>query len=279
MSGKKLSTSIQRSGFTLVELMVAITIIAILMALTVAAVMAFLRKGPDVLNRTELSELAVAVERFKTDWGFYPPDTIRLCSNRSQYGISDLDKKSLSILGLMYNPLPPNFTNIQWAGPGTSTSLDVTLEGDQALVFFLGGPPDGANPPGLLGGWSTNATDRVDVLNKADRKKGYTFDAKRLKLAPRGTNTAAALFPSYIDAYGKMPYVYFSSKNGYGPANTLGVAPYKQGAKYVNPDTFQIISAGADFTYGPGGVWDPATVPEPGKDDMANFYDKPLGRQ
>jgi hypothetical protein len=43
--------------------------------------------------------------------------------------------------------------------------------------------------------------------------------------------------------------------------------------KYHNPNTFQIICAGYDGKFGPGGVWDPTdpTVTKEGRDDLSNF--------
>jgi len=51
--------------------------------------------------------------------------------------------------------------------------------------------------------------------------------------------------------------------------------------QYVNFATCQIISAGADSTFGPGGTWKPGTAPYvnglPGADDYANFWATGLG--
>jgi hypothetical protein len=106
----------------------------------------------------------------------------------------------------------------------------------------------------------------------------------------------------YLDHYG-TPYYYFSSKNGndyaafgiYRPAlnpsnqprgftNTGGyggMEPFRGAdGKYLNADSFQIISAGRDKFPGPGGVYQagvgdygPAAQ---GGDDLANFHTGPL---
>ncbi len=50
---------------------------------------------------------------------------------------------------------------------------------------------------------------------------------------------------------------------------------------YKRVTNVQIISAGPDRTFGPGGQWTPGTGPwapgQPGYDDLANFHDKYLG--
>jgi hypothetical protein len=88
-----------------------------------------------------------------------------------------------------------------------------------------------------------------------------------------------------------MPYVYFSSggfQNDYHDADAISfshadkttgkVAPYyasKPVKRYYKPDSFQLISAGANARFGPGGAWD-ATVGyalPPGSDDLSNFHE------
>ena len=205
-------TSNRRSGFTLVEILVVIAIIAVLASLILGGVMAFMRKGPEVQNRNDILQISSAMQKFYADYKFYPPDRIRLCSNRSQYGATPLDVQSLACIGHMFPSLPGNFTKIWWDGKAhpNGTNLDFTLEGDQALVFFLGGPPNGASTPALMGGFSTNPTDPVDVANVApNRKKHMDFDLGRLQLVARAGNNAAANFPSYLDSYKKIPFVFF----------------------------------------------------------------------
>jgi len=103
-----------------------------------------------------------------------------------------------------------------------------------------------------------------------------------------------------MDPY-KLPYAYFSSyktTNGYNryfstynnsDCANLGVWPYyptagsgsAPPAKYHNPKSFQIISAGKDNTFGCGTVnsspWSPGNASREMEDDMSNFYDSALG--
>jgi prepilin-type N-terminal cleavage/methylation domain-containing protein len=132
---------------------------------------------------------------------------------------------------------------------------------------------------------------------------------------------------SYLDPYGSRPYAYFTAygkQNGYnryygfglingGTSGSIsdceGVAgelwPYCDrpftdnvtnlpipGVEYYNPTTFQIISAGRDQQFGPGGAptatanipgyfWVPGMpmvgVLAPERDEITNFYDRLLG--
>ena len=69
----------RRGGFTLVELLVVITIIAILFALLSAAAVKLIGKGDEVKLRSEISQLAQAVQAFKQQFSVgYIPDQIYL---------------------------------------------------------------------------------------------------------------------------------------------------------------------------------------------------------
>ena len=95
-----------------------------------------------------------------------------------------------------------------------------------------------------------------------------------------------------------QPYVYFSSsgktKGVYNsqaavPAGTSDCSlipggPYYQAGtnpiRFVEAAKFQIISAGRDGLFGPGGAWSPATaatIVKVGQDDQASFYSFKLG--
>jgi general secretion pathway protein G len=281
-----------RSGFTLIELLVVIAIIAILAALTLAAVIAFLRKGPEVTNRNDILQLSEALQKFKTKYGQYPPSRIRLRQKLASYKppVDQLDQDSISFIeSVMWPNMSPTAT-INWAGYNgavavTMPAAGVVLEGDQCLVFFVGGPPNtGANASAGLMGFSTNPLDPVDKTNP-NRVKFFDFDVGRLF---NRAGSTGSLFPSYHDVYGQQPFVYFSSNkrsNGYDPAGfpSLSIAPFAKDAaktQFYMPDSFQLVSAGADGKFGPGGFWTEAnasTIPVAGRDDIVQFRDRAMG--
>jgi general secretion pathway protein G len=292
----------RRAGFTLIELMVVIAIIVILVALLVTGVWYAIARSKSVGTSSEISQVANSVGAFKAKYGVYPPSRIRLCSNYALYttkptpaanGGPQLDSDSIQFINRMW-PNIGNFTNINWAGNGSA--VDEILEGDQCLVFFLGGIP---NPAGTspqifndFSGFSVNPQDPCP-FSAANQNVGrvgpfFTFSNDRLYLR-NGTN-----FPSFKDYHNlgnaAQPYLYFSAynrKNGYAPSYAmpvLGVSPYYSTVgNYFNPDSFQIISAGGNGLFGPGGQWTPATAEgvykagSPGADDQANFYQPLLG--
>ena len=132
-------------------------------------------------------------------------------------------------------------------------------------------------------GFSTNPLNPVDP--STDRIKFFDFDVGRLF---NRAGSTGSLFPSYHDVYGQQPFVYFSSNkrsNGYDPAGfpSLSIAPFAKDAaktQFYMPDSFQLVSAGADGKFGPGGFWTEAnasTIPVAGRDDIVQFRDRAMG--
>jgi general secretion pathway protein G len=283
-----------RRGFTLIELLVVIAIIAILIGLLLAGVIPLLNKGPALRDRADLSQLDVALkEKFYAKYKFYPPSLLFLANNRALYKdqINALHQASLQYLNRMFPKLDWSGASgpIDWSGGLNKALLDtqgVILQGDQCLVFFLGGIPTTGNGSNATLGFSTN--QRNPSLLGGETFKFYEFQSPRLQ-ALYANNP----FFSFMNSHDPpKPYAYFSSynkTNGYNPFGTvdcapLGVQPYYSATTpapaYYNPNAFQIVSAGADGQFGPGGQWTPAnagSTPQAGLDDISNFYPERLG--
>jgi prepilin-type N-terminal cleavage/methylation domain-containing protein len=227
-----------------------------------------------------------------------------------------------------------NTGGTDWNNDGTITQGDIILEGHHCLVFFLGGIPA---PPGGTNACLGFAADPqfpalASTPGKQRRGPFFEFKARRLirDINPPVAGTGSGNgFYYYLDPYGKGPFAYFSSgRNGndYCDAgNTLltrltdcpslnnGISsqflyPYCSSisatasppVQFVNPNGFQIISAGKDGLFGNMGlgtpalnvgplpatapVWIPAigwglwTPLNPGGDDISNFSTNLLGK-
>jgi prepilin-type N-terminal cleavage/methylation domain-containing protein len=288
-----------RAGFTLVELLVVITIIAILFALTSAAVIKALQKGDEVRTRNEISQLAAAVQAFKTDFAAsYIPDRFVLPPAADPTG------ESLQYVSALWPRISATYlgnttaSRTAWGVGGTGNQVYI-LQGHQTLVFFLGGARDAT---GIPIGFSNSPTDPLDTTSP--NRKGPYFDSfpiGRLKTFNFGSasttspwNTVTAItannttYTSFIDIYGTMPYIYFSAKKATNDYNNLstdqqfGCAPYLQSAtRFVNPSGFQIISAGKNTTFNGGGTAWPGAggtlSTADGYYNVANFYQTLLG--
>jgi hypothetical protein len=182
---------------------------------------------------------------------------------------------------------------IDWNGDGAITTGQAwTLDGGQCLVFWLGGIQ------GTMG-FNSNPTNPGFLGGGAFRQPYFSFNPLRLIPGPAPAGATQG-FPYYRDAYTPgAPYAYFTSypSKGYSttdcnsaafllpipaPPNTY-LVPYQYSpTQFVNANGFQIISAGKDGQFGPGGsFWNPATgygPPTPtfppgpyASDDIANF--------
>ena len=259
-----------RPGFTLIELLVVIAIIGVLVALTTAGVMRVRVTGTRSQVSIEIGQLDAACKAFKAKFGFNPPSKIRLSTNASDYTTAPF-QETTTYLTAMYPKI--NFTTFAASYQALRGSAgSEVLEGNQCLVLFLGGPAFNNNP----NGFSTNPTNPFDTAG--DRVKFYEFQTGRLvKL------NASSPFPSYKDAWTTNVYAYLSSgrrANGYNSPSDcagLGVSPYYTTSGpptvYVNSNTTQIISAGQDGIFGPGGLIDLANPAVSGTaaDDQTNF--------
>ena len=249
----------------------------------------------EIRARTDLAQLQNAVEGFQEDYHVsYLPSRIKLSEagnypQRNQPHMLDFD--SVHYLHKLWPKLDlAAGCRIDWNGDGQCKG-DWVLEGDECLVFFLGGLPSHAGTEAVCLGFADNSHDPTE---RGGKRWGpyYEFRSYRLRdLHGRG-------FFSYLDPHGRgQPYAYFSSYgepagyNRYGGTDcpTLKVWPYaeEQGAtpRFLAPDSFQIISAGPDGQFGPGTdspshTWAPARanlIPTAGRDDQSNFYNRRLG--
>ncbi len=238
------SRSGSRSAFTLVELLVVVLIIAILVSLIGSAVLKAMQKIPEVQTRTEIAEMAVALQAFMSDYNLNepPPSSLILSENISWYGqnqaTNPLAASSWKFLQRVFGKSIMSTPLVDWNGDGVQNG-PWTLQGHQCLVFYLGGIPSnpsnsmtpGAQPAGL--GFSTsnakpsmgsmtidyqaggNPAGLPGALGNMGKRKGPYFTFVTGRLVPSALPTSFGFY-SYLDPWqvktGPMPYVYFSSQ-------------------------------------------------------------------
>lgn len=253
-------------GFTLVELLVVITIIGLLVAIMVPAVSIVLNNTKNARIAMEINSLAQAIEAYKVDAGDYPPDFTDAARVRRHIAKRWQQIPASEVTGILA------YVD---ATPGSRVANE--LDPDEALVFWLGG-----NTKVRL-----KANDVMPFSGTGEPKVYFEFDEGRL------VDLDGDGWMEYSSPYGSgAPYVYFDSRSyagfysgtGYDASSSTDaygiIKPSPRRASvttqddFVNPTTFQIIAAGQDGKFGGGGSTYPdGPYTDSDKDNIANFTD------
>ncbi|GIW82827.1 MAG: hypothetical protein KatS3mg105_4634 [Gemmatales bacterium] len=235
--GKALAPT-RRAAFTLIELLVVIAIIAVLAGLTMSGVMRVYATLDEANNRNGITQLDVALKQLVMKYG-PPPDMMRLGEREG-----DCDPVTRNYLAKMF----PNITRngiwqsgIDWNRNGAIDG-PVTLNDGQTLFFLLAGFQNQ--------GFVFKTNNPVAGTGAVPEWKDSQIDR-------------SSPYWRYTDIYGTP--IRFVSSLSYSPAKG---AYYSATGVPFNPKTFQIISAGRDRQFGPGG---PVPTSGPGADNQTNF--------
>lgn len=257
--------SITQRGFTLVEILVVVSIIVILMAILIPVAMRAISKARDAAIGVELSQLKAALEEYKREHGDYPPSMGQNYLPANRYGtiaerhlLRCYPKMDPAQKDFFYTYIAPQIGNdeaiVFWlatiANDPRAPFKNYSLDSNNLLCFA----PLPGSPAGTAGVYPGPYTRFVH----------YDFDERRIRTLD------ADVLASYGALYARdTPYVYFDSRTYrlHMTQATAGVGacqPYSDAAKvqaslntpvnpdstFVNPNTYQIHCAGQDGNYG-----------------------------
>jgi prepilin-type N-terminal cleavage/methylation domain-containing protein len=145
-SALRIPNSEFRLGFTLVELLIVITVIGILVGLLLPAINGAMSSARELAMRTEMVQIEQAVESFRTEYGFYPPSFEQF--NRSPAG--GVGHPGLSAFLRYLNRIAPSHqesTVFPDVGSGVGgvrivawwNKIGRHLDDQSSLVFWLSG--------------------------------------------------------------------------------------------------------------------------------------------
>ncbi|MFT3878942.1 MAG: prepilin-type N-terminal cleavage/methylation domain-containing protein [Gemmatales bacterium] len=260
-----------RSGFTIVELLVVIGIILIILAMILPLIMRIMQAVEETQVSREVKLLDQACEQFKATFGRYPPGRIMICEDMRGYQkaieqhlcqdrpVADpTHQKALAYLAMMsMEYLQSIFPGIDlnaghdWNGDGVIDDRQYYLNGNEAMVFLLGGMRYGKGAVDTLGtnrsggqGFSTDKTQPTKTTTGTRLGPFFEFDQTRILYevttgVPAGQSIASpaggpvvedwtvgvssgfvrrpgelfmGFYARYTDVW-KTPYAYFSARN------------------------------------------------------------------
>ncbi len=105
-----------KKGFTLIEILVVVTIIVLLTAVAVISYSTFLKQARDAKRKTDLGQISAALEMFRSNNDTYPTT-----------GLSQLTAPTIYIQSVPTDPKNPTYT-YYYSGSAADYTLGAYLE-------------------------------------------------------------------------------------------------------------------------------------------------------
>ena len=140
MNNSKIRSRKDKSGFTMIELLIVISIIAVLAGISIFALQGARESGRDAKRKADLEAIRGAMEIFKADCNQYPTNLNQLLS-----GPAAICAPSSNVY-MQAIPIPPEGGNYNSNLTATTYQLCATLEGSNPASCTIGGNYGVRNP-------------------------------------------------------------------------------------------------------------------------------------
>ena len=191
------------SAFTLVELLVVITIIGILAALITGAAINAMNKAKQAAITMELQQIGAAMEDLKNEMGAYPPNAL---GNGQGYTTTSMFNKIESDFERMFKKAFPRSQEPSGlikalagnvggnALVGKPSVLTNGMTPSEAMVFWLGGfskdtqyPISGTGGPSFADGDDSNNT--LDPSDEVLENRNFRYEFDMGRLSPKDSSS------------------------------------------------------------------------------------------
>ena len=232
---RNVPSSVERGGFTLVEVLVAVAIIALLAGVVLVSLRGARGFAEAALVRNRLDDVSKALEIYKQRYGEYPPD---VCASDAQIKRHILKRWPNALKSGRTDDMVAIARQYMDSAPGGT------------LLFWLA-VMDGE-------GFFADDRDPISIVDSANEDEPRETPLIELTLDTDGKN-GGNWNPDLGIMCNNMPVIYFRSEGKdadyYGmkeyPTAKFGdAAPYMNNGRWYNPDSFQLIYPGEDGTFG-----------------------------
>jgi prepilin-type N-terminal cleavage/methylation domain-containing protein len=284
----------RRTGFSLIELLVVITIIAVLMGLVLAAVLKVRDVGPRATTTSQMGAIGNAIGTYKGSASFgnakyippgsynntassinvagitVPPGTwgpFRLRdayppANTAALGQPDINSFEAQYIIQVFGVRPTPSTSPSTPGQPCivtlgNPGLSENLDANQTLTFFLCGIPNVQGTGAVFTGFSSNSQQPFTPrATPTETRRSVNFDPSGGSKQAYQVDTING-FPRLVDGWG-TPFAYFAAYNGqtnaYNPLNLTPGSVPYIGGYNPNGIGFTSQYAPSGYTYYPTGL-------------------------
>ena len=276
----------RRGGFTLVELIVVMAIIGLLAAILIPTIRAAMIAAKVTAIAADLADLDIALDEFKDKWGEYPPDFSdrnllirqvqkawpRITTNELRLFLAVAYHRGAGITGPQWE-IDPAEALVFWLGgfsedqlhPFTGPGGPFSSTERNADNAFFPFDADALSESGQV------VTYEVEFVDAAGGNQTFRFNARESNDDSLLHGLQNDPFPVVMTRGTQLPVVYLDSHSyantvypphGYTNSIVTGDAhPYLSdrplvngGFEWINPRSFQLISAGLDEDFGGHGA-------------------------